>query len=159
MAIAGAINKIIPKLKPRDWERLVQAMLNALIELEGGVETEFEGSMRVHLGHYLTETAFIPSIEEQPSHAIRRPMIMGEQIAVNSVDLQLYLNKTFGLHLSVKAIASMLSAIGARSVRVRGAKIREQGRWLLPVDQFRPADFTAVSQETLRQEQPYVESE
>ena len=157
VAIASAVNKIIPKIKPRVWERLAQAMLDALIEREGGIETEFEGSMRVSLGHYLTETAFIPSIEGQPSHAIRRPMIMGEQIAVNSVDLQLYLNKTFGQNLSVKAIASMLSAIGAQSIRVRGAKIREQGRWLLPLDQFKPAEFTA--QETARPEESHVESE
>jgi hypothetical protein len=157
VAIASAVNRIIPKIKPRVWERLAQAMLDALIEREGGVEAEFEGAMRVYLGHYLTETAFIPDIEGQPSHAIRRPMIMGEQIAVNSVDLQLYLNKTFGQNLSVKAIASMLSAIGARSIRVRGAKIREQGRWLLPVDQFDPADFTA--QEMARQEESHVESE
>jgi hypothetical protein len=159
LAIASAVNKIIPRIKPRVWERLAQAMLDALIEREGGVETEFEGSMRVSLGHYLTETAFIPGIEGQPSHAIRRPMIIGGQIAVNSVDLQLYLNKTFGQNLSVKAIASMLSAIGAQSMRVRGAKIREQGRWLLPVDQFDPADFTAQAPETPRQEESHVESE
>src|SRR5579885_541011 len=146
VAIASAVNKIIPRIKPTAWERLAQAMLDALIEREGGIEAEFEGSMRVNLGQYLTETAFIPCIEGQPSHAIRRPLIINGQIAVNSVDLQLYLNKTFGQNLSVKAIASMLSAIGAQSMRVRGAKIREQGRWLLPVDQFDPAEFTAQSQ-------------
>ena len=159
IAIASAVNKIIPKIRPRVWERLAQALLDALIEREGGIETEFEGAMRVNLGHYLTETAFIPSIEGQPSHAIRRPMIIGEQIAVNSVDLQLYLNKTFGQNLSVKAIASMLSAVGALSIRVRGAKIREQGRWLLPVDQFDPADFTVQAQQAPKQEESYVESE
>jgi hypothetical protein len=86
-------------------------------------------------------------------------MVISGQVAVNSVDLQLYLNKTFGQSLSVKAIASMLSAIGALSIRVRGAKIREQGRWLLPVDQFDPADFTAQSQGTQRQEDADVEYE
>ncbi len=159
VAIASAVNKIIPRIKPTAWEQLAQAMLDALIEREGGVEAEFEGSMRVNLGQYLTETAFIPCIEGQPSHAIRRPLIINGQIAVNSVDLQLYLNKTFGQNLSVKAIASMLSAIGAQSIRVRGAKIREQGRWLLPVDQFDPADFTAQSQGTQHQEDGDVESE
>ncbi len=103
--------------------------------------------MRVYLGHYLTETAFIPCIEGQPSHAIRRPMLIDGHIAVNSLDLQLYINKTFAQNLSVKAVASMLSAIGARSIRVRGPKIREQGRWLLPPAQFDAADFTAQSQE------------
>jgi hypothetical protein len=159
VAIASAVNRIIPRIKPRDWELLAQTMLDALVELSGGVEAEFEGAMRANLWHYLTETAFIPSIEGQPSHAIRRPMIIGEQIAVNSVDLQLYLNKTFGQNLSVKAIASMLSAIGAESIRVRGAKIREQGRWLLAADQFAPSDFTAQAQATERAEESDAKSE
>jgi len=159
VAIASAANKIIPKIKPKLWEQLAQAMLDALVEREGGVEAEFEGAIRVYLGQYLAETAFIPSIEGQPPHAVRRPMITGDQIAVNSVDLQLYLNKTFGQNLSVKAIASMLSAIGARSIRVRGAQIREQGRWLLPIDQFAPADFTAQARQEQGEEAGNVESE
>jgi hypothetical protein len=53
-------------------------------------------------------------------------MLIDGHIAVNSLDLQLYVNKTFAQNLSVKAVASMLSAIGARSIRVRGPKIREQ---------------------------------
>jgi hypothetical protein len=122
------------------------------------VETEFEGSMRVYLGHYLTETAFIPSIEGQASHAIRRPMMIDGQIAVNSVDLQLYVNKTFAQNLSVKAVASMLSAIGAQSIRVRGPKIREQGRWLLPLDQFDPGDFTQQAPQPPAQEETDAES-
>jgi len=157
IAIAGSANRIIPKIKPKVWERLAQVMLDALIETEGGVETEFEGSMRVYLGHYLAETAFIPSIEGQPSHAIRRPMLIDGHIAVNSLDLQLYINKTFGQNLSVKAVASMLSAIGARSMRVRGPKIREQGRWLLPLDEFDPADFTQQTQQIAVQEEPRAE--
>ena len=157
IAIAGSVNRIIPKIKPKVWERLAQAMLDALIEQEGGVETEFEGSMRIYLGHYLTETAFIPSIEGQPSHAIRRPMLIDGHIAVNSLDLQLYVNKTFAQSLSVKAVASMLSAIGARSIRVRGPNIREQGRWLLPLDQFEPADFIQQTPQPAVQEEPRAE--
>jgi len=157
IAIAGSVNRIIPKIKPKVWERLAQAMLDALIEQEGGVETEFEGSMRVYLGHYLAETAFIPSIEGQPSHAIRRPMLIDGHIAVNSLDLQLYVNKTFAQNLSVKAVASMLSAIGARSIRVRGPKIREQGRWLLPLDQFDPTEFIHQTPQPALQEQPRAE--
>jgi len=62
---------------------------------------------------------------------------------VNSSDLQLFINKTFLQNLSVKAVASMLAAVGAKSIRVRSAKNGEQGRWLLPADQFNPADYTA----------------
>jgi hypothetical protein len=158
VAIASAVNRIIPRIKPRLWEQLAQAMLDALTEREGGVEAEFEGSMRVYLGHYLTETAFIPSIEGQASHAIRRPMMIDGQIAVNSVDLQLYVNKTFAQNLSVKAVASLLSAIGAQSIRVRGPKIREQGRWLLPLDQFDPGDFSQQAPQPPAQEEHNAES-
>jgi hypothetical protein len=71
-------------------------------------------------------------------------MLIDGQIAVNSADLQLFINKTFFQNLSVKAVASMLAAIGAKNIRIRGAKNREQGRWLLLADQFSPADYVAM---------------
>ncbi len=141
MAIATATNKLTTRLKPKLWDQLAQCLLDALIEEEGGPETQLEGAMRMYLEQYLTDVAFIPSIEGQPSNAIRRPMMIDGQIAVNSADLQLFINKTFVQNLSVKAVASMLAAIGAKNIRVRGAKNREQGRWLLPIDQFNPADY------------------
>ena len=143
MAIATATNKLIKRLKPKLWDQLAQCMLDALIEEEGGPETQLEGAMRMYLEQYLTDVAFIPAIEGQPSNAIRRPMVLDGQIAVNSADLQLFINKTFVQNLSVKAVASMLAAIGAKNIRVRSAKNGEQGRWLLPADQFNPADYTA----------------
>lgn len=143
MAIATATNKLIKRLKPKLWDQLAQSMLDALIEEEGGPETQLEGAMRMYLEQYLTDVAFIPAIEGQSSNAIRRPMVLGGQIAVNSADLQLFINKTFVQNLSVKAVASMLAAIGAKNIRIRGPKNREQGRWLLPADQFNPADYTA----------------
>jgi len=141
MVIATATNRLITRLKPKQWEQLAQCLLDALIEEEGGPETQLEGVMRMYLEQYLTDVAFIPSIEGQPSNAIRRPTLIDGQIAVNSADLQLFVNKTFVQNLSVKAVASMLAAIGAKNIRVRGAKNREQGRWLLPIDQFNPTDY------------------
>jgi hypothetical protein len=55
--------------------------------------------------------------------------------------------------VSVKAVVSSLSAVGAESVRVRSTKTGEQSRWLLPVDQFPPADYTAQAQEPARREE------
>ncbi|MGC8731424.1 MAG: hypothetical protein ACP5RC_04115 [Halothiobacillaceae bacterium] len=141
MAIATATNKLIKRLKPKLWDQLAQTMLDALIEEEGGPETQLEGAMRMYLEQYLTDVAFIPAIEGQPSNALRRPMVLGDQIAVNSADLQLFINKTFVQNLSVKAVASMLAAIGAKNIRVRSAKNGEQGRWLLPPEQFNPLDY------------------
>ncbi len=42
----------------------------------------------------------------------------------------------------MKAIASMLAAIGARNIQVKGKTFKPQSRWLLPVEEFDPADFT-----------------
>jgi hypothetical protein len=53
----------------------------------------------------------------------------------------MYINKTMFQMLSVKAVASMLGALGGKSIRVRGPKFKEQGRWVLPLDQFAPAEY------------------
>jgi hypothetical protein len=143
MAIATATNRLSKRLKPKLWDQVAQSLLDALIEEEGGPETQMEGAMRMYLEQYLTDVAFIPTIDGQPSNTSRRPMLIDGQIAVNSAGLQLFINKTFVQNLSVKAVASMLAAIGAKNVRIRGAKNREQGRWLLPTNQFNPADYTA----------------
>jgi len=147
LAIAGALNLLIPKIKPKLWEQLAQTLLDALIEEDAGPENDLKGSMRLYLGQYLADTAFISSLDDQPSNAIRRPMIIDDQVAVNSTDLQMFVNKTFAQTYSVKAIASMLAALGAKSIRVQGRKIREQGRWLLPVDEFEPADYVVDGEE------------
>jgi hypothetical protein len=36
----------------------------------------------------------------------------------------------------------MLGALGGKSIRVRGQKFKEQGRWVLPLDQFDPAEYS-----------------
>ncbi len=141
MAIAAVTNRLIRRLKPKQWDQLGQSLLDALTEEEGGPETQLEGAIRMYLEQYLTDVAFIPSVEGQPSNAIRRPTVIDGHVAINSADLQLFVNKTFLQNLSVKAVASMLSAIGAKNLRLRFAKNREQGRWLLPTDQFSPADY------------------
>jgi hypothetical protein len=55
----------------------------------------------------------------------------------------MHANKVFFLNLTIKALAQMLTVLGARSVRIRGSKLRDQSRWLLPADMFDPVDFTA----------------
>ncbi len=148
MAIATATNKLTKRLKPKHWDQLAQCILDALIEEEGGPETQLEGAARMYLEQYLTDVAFIPAIEGQPSNAVRRPMLIDGRIAVNSADFQLFINKTFLQNVSVKAVASMLAAIGATNIRVRTAKNREQGRWLLPTDEFHPADYAIPPKES-----------
>jgi hypothetical protein len=142
IAFASAVNRLIPKIKPKVWEQLVQTMLDALTETEGGDETDFKGSIRMYINQYLSDTGFIDTIENQPSNALRYPTIIDGRIAISSSDLQPHVNRNFSQNLSVKAIASMLAAIGARNITVKGKTFRPQSRWLLPPEEFDPADFT-----------------
>lgn len=143
VAIAGAVDRLIPKIKPKAWEQLAQMMLDACVIEQGSEEMQFEGAARMHVAQYLAETAFIPSLESQTVQNARKPTVINGQIAICASDLQIYINKTTFQNLSVKAVASSLAAIGARSMRVRGAKCRDQSRWLLPVEEFDPAQYCA----------------
>jgi hypothetical protein len=143
VAIAAATNRLIPRIKAKAWEQLAQTMLDALTEREGGDETDAVGATKMYLARYLSETAFIPSIESQPIQSAHKPTVINGQIAVSASDLQMHLNKVLFQNLSVKAIAQMLTVIGAKSLRIRGARLRDQSRWLLPTEMFDPADFVA----------------
>lgn len=133
-AIGALTNRIIRKIKPKEWDQVAQMMLDACFIEEGTEEEEFEGGARVHLLDYLTETDFIPSVEGQRVQDQRRPLIIDGCIAVSSSDFQSYLNKTKGLNLSVKAAASMLGALGAKKRRLPGTKFNRQSRWALPAE-------------------------
>ena len=148
MAIASAADRLIPKIKPKVWEQIAQAMLDALTVEDGGEETDFVGSVRIYLENYLSETPFIDSIEEQPIQTRRKPTIIDGKIAICSSDLQSHINKTCNENLSVKAVASMLAALGASSTRIRGARLRDQSRWMLPVAEFAPDQFLGAEKET-----------
>ncbi len=147
LTIAAGVDRLIPKIKPKEWERVAQMILNALTVTEGGEETDLRGSIRLYLDHYLSETAFIDTIEGQPVHAWRKPTVIDGRIAICTSDLQPHINKTFSQNLSLKAVASMLAAIGAVSVRIRGSHFRDQSRWLLPAAEFDPAQYLASAEE------------
>ncbi len=105
-------------------------------EKAGGDETDLLGSTRIHLRRYLLAVEFIDSIEDQPDHAQRRPTVLDGSIAISAADLQMYINKTMGQNLSVKAITSRLAALGAESVRPRSGNFRDQSPLVLAVGRF-----------------------
>jgi hypothetical protein len=148
MAIASATDRLISKFKPKVWEQLAQAMLDALTVEDGGEETDFVGSVRIYLESYLSETPFIDSIEEQPIQTRRKPTIVDGKIAICTSDLQSYINKTYNENHSVKAVASMLAALGASSSRVRSNGLRDQSRWALSLAEFAPDDFFGADKGT-----------
>jgi hypothetical protein len=139
--IAASTGKIIRKFKCKDWDQLAQAMLDACVIEQGGEENEWEGAARMYVGQYLSETAFIDTIEGQQVQSQRKPIVLDGKVAICASDIQMYINKTMFQMLSVKAVASMLGALGGKSIRVRGPKFKEQGRWVLPLDQFAPAEY------------------
>jgi len=140
-AVGKVTNRLIPKFKPKLWEGLAQSMLDALVEQAGGDEVELNASSRLHLGRYLAETEFITSVDDLPVQAQQRPTILNGSIAITASDFQTYVNKAASQNLSVKMITSRLSALGAESVRPRSGNFRDQSRWLLPVQDFPPAQF------------------
>ena len=141
VAIAATVGRLVAKLKPKHWDQLSQMLLDACQIEEGTEEVEWEGAARMYLQHYLAETGFIPSVEDQRIQDQRRPMVIDGKITVCAGDLQVYVNKTTFQALSVKAVAGMLSALGAKSMRHRGARFKEQSRWVLP-EEFDPADYS-----------------
>jgi hypothetical protein len=141
MAIAATVDRFIGRFKPRDWDQVAQMLLSACIVEQGGEELEYEGAALMHIRQYLAEMTFIPSIEGQLVQNIRKPLIRDDRVTLCSSDLQMFINKTTLQNLTVRAVASMLSAIGAKTVRVRWNKTREQSRWELPLSEFDPRDY------------------
>jgi hypothetical protein len=148
MAVAAAADRLIPKIKPKIWDQIAQVMLDALTVEDGGEETDFVGAVRIHLENYLSQTPFIDSIADQPIQTRRKPTVIDGRIAICSSDFQTHLNKTNNENHSVKAVASMLTALGASSTRIRSASLRDQSRWLLPLAEFAPDQFVGTHKGT-----------
>ena len=146
MAIAATVDRFIGRFKPRDWDQVAQMLLSACIVEQGGEELEYEGAALMYIGQYLLETMFVPSVEEQVGQNLRGPMVRDGRITLCASDLQMFINKTTLQNLTVRAVASMLSAIGAKTVRVRWNKTREQSRWELPLSEFDPRDYLTPEQ-------------
>jgi hypothetical protein len=114
-------------------------------------ENEWEGAARMYVTQYLSETGFIDTLDGQSVQNQRKPILQDGKVGICASDLQMYINKTTFQNLSVKAVASMLGALGGKSIRVRGTKFKEQSRWMLPVDQFDPAEYSPHMEETSAQ--------
>lgn len=146
LAIAGAVDKLIPTFKPKQWQQIAQALLDALTIEDGGEETDLVGSARLHIENYLVDTHLMEFVAGLPRQAMRRPTIIDGLITVCSSDFQTYMSKSSAEAYSIKAIASMLTAIGASSVRVKDGPFRDQSRWFLPLAEFSPTDYSGAEE-------------
>jgi hypothetical protein len=145
LAVAAQMGKLIGKIKPKVWEQVAQALLDACIVDEGGEEVEWEGAARMYVAQYLSETGFIETVEKQMVQNQRKPMVIDGHIAICASDLQIYIGRTMFQTLTVKAVGLMLKALGGKHIRVRGSKHKEQSRWCLPINEFDPEDYSATA--------------
>lgn len=141
LAFAGEVGKIIPNFRPQQWRQLSQMMLNACTIEHGTDDLGFKGAARIYIAQYLAENAFITSLEGQTGSSQRKPMVVDGKITISATDLQIFINKENFQNHSVKAIASMVAALGAKAVRVRGLTFKEQSRWALPIEEFDPKGY------------------
>jgi hypothetical protein len=145
--IAGMTGVLMPRFKAKEWRGVAQKLLSACIEEQGSDELYSEGAVRLHIDQYLHEVGFILSIEGELAQNIHRPMVRHKRITVCLGDLRMNINKTTQPIVSPQALAAMLSAVGAKTVRVRGKGFREQIRWELPLEEFDPSDYSAPDSE------------
>jgi hypothetical protein len=139
--LAGEVGRLIPVFKAQHWRQLGQLMLDACTNEEGTDDLKLKGAARIHIAHYLSENPFINSLEGQTVSSRRKPMVENGKITISSTDLQIFINKETMQNLSVKQVASMIAALGAKAVRLRGQTFTEQSRWALPLEEFDPKDY------------------
>jgi hypothetical protein len=145
--IASACNHLLPKFKAKQWEQVAGMMLNALTTEETGDETDLVGSARIYIDNYLSETPFIRSLDEEPRSTLSKPTMFDGHVSLCSTDLQTFINKTFNENRLVREVTSMLAVIGAKTIRVRAGRLRNQTRWILPVEQFPSSEYASATQE------------
>jgi hypothetical protein len=140
-AIGAATRKIIPRFKPKAWDELSQWMLNACYIEEPTDEEDLVRGARLHIMHYLKETGFIASIEEERVQDQHKPIVIEDgRIAVSTLDFQAYVAKTTLQKISLVEAASMLVAVGGTKYRVSGRKY-DQIRRVLPYPDFDPKEI------------------
>jgi hypothetical protein len=141
LALAAHADRVIPKFNPTKWRELAQLMINACTVVDATDDLKFEEAGRIHLHRYLSENPVLSSVEEVTRRDILKPVLYRGRVTVHTTDLHSYLSQTGKLNTSVQCLAGMLTAIGAREVRIREGAYRDQSRWNLPPDQFPPGDY------------------
>ena len=137
----------MPPIKPILWRQIAQQMLHACLDEEGPIEARFVDSIRDTVGNYLDHSYFIDDIATADPEYRKKPIVILGRVAINTTDLQSWINKNSTAQvLSVKALASMLNAMGAVQMTVP-VKRREQSRYLLPIEHFDPADYQKTTPE------------
>ena len=146
-AVATQTKWIMPQVKPSRWREIAQDMLHACFDEQGPIEAQWADAARDTVARYLDDNGFIDDIATAHPQYRGKPVVILGRIAINTTDLRAWINKTTVQALSVKALASMLSAMSAVQMTVP-VKRRDQSRWLLPIEHFDPADYDKTAPKT-----------
>jgi hypothetical protein len=136
--IASAVEHLVPKIPGKVWDRIAQMILSALTVEDGGDEVTLVGAAKMYVERYVSETLFVDAEAEQTYQTSCKPPVYEGQIAIRAHDLQQHINKSWAENRPLKEVTAMLSALGATSHRLKGTRLRDQSRWLLPPDLFPP---------------------
>lgn len=139
-ALAIAVNRKIPKLKPSRWEHLSDCMFAALDEVEPGQETTHLGA----IAHYLYKFLHIhykPEYPDESQHdrAFRgNPAKLAGKCCMDVDALIRFVNTEFGQKLDKATVLQRLMRLGCvnekRSLR-KGEKVTSRNFWVIP-DEF-----------------------
>jgi hypothetical protein len=138
MKIASAVQHLVPRIPGKVWDQIAQMMLNALTVEDGGDEATLVGAGQMYIERYLSETPFIDAEEEQTNQTKLKPAVYEGQIAIRAFELQQHMARLSPEKPVLKEVTAMLSALGAKSTRLKRTRLRDQTRWLLPADLFPP---------------------
>jgi hypothetical protein len=139
-AIGPRVKALIPPFSKNKWSEIVNRMFRVCVDVEMPDDIETKGEVRTLLYVYFGSSAFILSIEDQPSSEQFRPMIHDGRVTIHLQDFQQYIGRSFAKRIAPKKLGGVLRALGAEPVRLRGQNY-DQNRWALPIELFNPSCY------------------
>ncbi len=140
-AIAKQTNRMFRRFRTKEWDGVRQWLMDAIVDIDGGMESDFQGAMRSDLDSYLKEVEFIRPDEQDPGIQFR-PMIIDGAVAITILDLRKWGEKRGKAKTTETEIRGALVAIGAISKDTNINKLR-QTRWILP-EEWAPIYFDSA---------------
>lgn len=138
--MAIAVNRLIPKIKPKTWDHLSTCMFAALDEVQPGEETTHLGAISHYLYKFL-QAQYRPEINEESQHdrAFRgKPAKLAGKCCIDVDSLIRFASTEFNQKLDKATVLQRLMRLGCkkekRSLR-KGEQVTSRNFWAVP-DEF-----------------------
>src|SRR5262245_12087093 len=143
MAVYAGLDKAVPRFKEAHWRNLLGSLAQLMEAVDRSPELTAEGQIRTYLMSYLAETPFqLDALAKATAMQRWYPVVRQKRVAVSASHLQIYIRLAFRQDLTVRAITALLAKIGAKHYRERIGRSNDQSRWLLPVEEYPPEEYT-----------------